>query len=408
MKRPAFTLDLGKYRKWLQQFGHHGRGFLLLSVCTLSFFLTLAIASLGQSKLQTSPVASMKGIAAHLSNEFFIDLLGLEVPHMREQKSTTVFSGQHVFGFVFRMLTDINPQDPKTLLSHEVAGLGLDSSILLRKPPGAAIDPWGPQDYPPDLTVSPGGGLGTDGSGGIPISPTPTATPEPNVTTSPKPEESPDTVRKAVLIYHTHNQESWVSELGLSPKEANKAHDKEINITLVGKRLKEQLEAKGIGVVHYTTDYSSTEKDYNWYRSYNYSRKTVQEALAANRDIEFVFDLHRDDSQRDQAVLEANGTTYARVFFVIGQKNKNWQQNEAFAAKLQEELEAILPGISRGIWAKKTSEGNAEYNQSLSPNSILIEVGSVHNTLDEAYRTADVLAEAIANLYWKMKEADKV
>ncbi|MNC59534.1 Stage II sporulation protein P (SpoIIP) [compost metagenome] len=64
--------------------------------------------------------------------------------------------------------------------------------------------------------------------------------------------------------------------------------------------------------------------------------------------------------------------------------------------------------MSRGIWGKSSGKGNnGEYNQSLSPTSVLIEVGGIDNTEAELKATAEVLADAIADLYWSSHQADK-
>mgnify|MGYP001196911739 FL=1 len=95
---------------------------------------------------------------------------------------------------------------------------------------------------------------------------------------------------------------------------------------------------------------------------------------------------------------------YAQVYFIVGTKNPNWKKNAEFANRIHKLLEQRMPGISRGVYAK-SHNGNAEYNQSLSPNSILMEIGGPYNTLEEMYRTADLLAELIADVY---RQAEKV
>ncbi|WP_438446196.1 stage II sporulation protein P [Gorillibacterium sp. sgz5001074] len=411
MKRTTFTLDLSKYRKLTQALGTMGRTYALLSATTLAAFLLVVAVGYGQTRMNASPASSMKGLAASVSNEFFLDMMGLEVPHLAEQKdAASTFSQKNVFGFMFRMLTDINLNDPKTLLAREIPGLGLDNSYLLRKPNGAEVGE-GPVEYAPANTQNGGQPQGPAGQGGVSPaatgSPAPSATPSPaasgaaTASPSPAPASHPTTDgKKVVLIYHSHNRESWVPELGLSDKDMNKAQDSKKNITLVGKELADRLEDKGIGAVHYNTDYATAIDQYNWYYSYKYSSKTVKEAFAANPDIQFVFDLHRDDSTKDKSTLTVDGKSYAKVFFIIGQKNPNWEKNEAFATQLQEKLEKKMKGLSRGIWAKSAHDGNAEYNQSLSPNSILIEIGGVFNTLEECKRTAGVLADVISDMYW--------
>jgi stage II sporulation protein P len=172
------------------------------------------------------------------------------------------------------------------------------------------------------------------------------------------------------------------------------------NITLVGKRLAQKLEEEGIGAQHSNTDYPTAIQNYRWELSYKYSMKTVKEALASNKDLKFIFDIHRDSQKRKYTTIDINGKSYAQVYFIIGHKNPNWEQNEAFATKIHEALDKKYPGISRGIWGKTAASGNAEYNQSLAADSVLIEVGGVDNTLEESYRTADALAEVISEIYW--------
>lgn len=204
-----------------------------------------------------------------------------------------------------------------------------------------------------------------------------------------------------VFIYHTHNRESWNSEVGEGEKNAS---SKSKNITLVGERLAEQLESRGVGAMVSNTDYPTTVPNYEWNYSYKYSKKTVKEAIASNDNLKFFFDLHRDSQERKYTTAEINGVSYAQVYFIIGQRNPHWKDNEAFAKSIHEKLEAKYPGLSRGIWGKTASSGNAEYNQSLAEQNVLIEVGGVDNTLEESYRTADVLAEIIAEIYEQSKK----
>ena len=42
-------------------------------------------------------------------------------------------------------------------------------------------------------------------------------------------------------------------------------------------------------------------------------------------------------------------------------------------------------GLSRGIFIKDRKSGNGVYNQDLSPNALLIEMGGVDNTPEELY-----------------------
>jgi len=212
--------------------------------------------------------------------------------------------------------------------------------------------------------------------------------------------------KKVAFIYHSHSRESWLPELkdkGIT--EAKYAEDAEMNITLVGERLAEQLEERGVGATHSKTDYPTAVKGYNWNFSYKYSRQTVVSAMASNKELTYFFDIHRDSQRREITTTEIDGKSYAQVYFIIGLRNENWEKNEAFATSIHNALEDKYPGLSRGIWGKGQKDGNGEYNQSLSENSVVIEIGGPENTLEESYRTADALAGVIAELYW---QAEKV
>jgi stage II sporulation protein P len=370
------------------------------------FFIILNLASYAQSKMNHAPTSSIKGLAATVSYSFFWDMLGLEVPHLIQDAQPSVLTQQNTIGFLFRLITDINPLDPKTLLAHEIPGLGNDNAFLLRQGQGTNLAA-APQDYMPVKQTK------TDKEQPSPATVIPpSSSPAKHLTATPsavpinKPVSTNAALNKnnVVLIYHSHNRESWVPELGIN--NPDKAYDEKINITLVGKRLAQDLQDLGIGAVDYSTDYTTAEKSFKFTYSYKYSAKTVREAFAANPSIQFVFDIHRDSQSRAITTKTINGKDYAQVLFIIGQKNPNWELNEQFATKIHEGMEKRLPGISRGIWGKSAHDGNAEYNQSLSPHNILVEIGGPYNTIEECNRTVDLLAHVIADLYLEMEKAD--
>ncbi|MCI3923204.1 stage II sporulation protein P [Paenibacillus sp. TRM 82003] len=212
--------------------------------------------------------------------------------------------------------------------------------------------------------------------------------------------------RKVAFIYHSHNRESWLPELeGTGKDRPNEAFDGEVNVSLLGERMQRKLEEDGVGAVHSDADYNTSVPSFNYNYSYKYSKTTVKEALAVHKDLVYIFDIHRDSQRRKTTTITIDGEDYAKLFFIIGQGNPNWEENEAFAKRIHEEMEAVLPGVSKGILTKGTKHGHGEYNQSLSSNSLLIEIGGVDNTLEESYRTIDALASIVAEL---VMEAEKV
>ncbi len=97
--------------------------------------------------------------------------------------------------------------------------------------------------------------------------------------------------------------------------------------------------------------------------------------------------------------MTINGVEYARTFFVIGGNHTNHKHNLHLAEELHNRLEEKYPGLSRGVIIKEGAGTNGLFNQDLSQQSILIEVGGVENSLDETYRSAEALADVFAEFY---------
>jgi stage II sporulation protein P len=168
---------------------------------------------------------------------------------------------------------------------------------------------------------------------------------------------------------------------------------------LVGNRLKEDLDRIGIGAEFSNKQYTNVY----YPRLYQASRQTVLTAVKENKSLKYFIDIHRDSRRRDQTTINIHGKPYARISFIIGGANPHWKENEQFAKKLHHRLEELYPGLSKGVFLKSHAEGNGEYNQSLSPRSILIEIGGVDNTLREEYRSAHAFAESFADVYFQAK-----
>lgn len=398
------TWNVGRMRHNLMRVLAMGQTFLLLSVLSGVFFLLLGVGGIAEKQLNTSPVSSMKGLASSLSSRFFISMVGMELPHMVPEKEMTSFSGKQMTNFVFQLLTDVNPSDPKSLVAREVPGLGADSPILLRTGSGNKTV-QAPEDYHP--------GAGADGSG--PDHPEPGDHPEPDAEPvqpeapdpgSTKAEPIPPGHKNIVMVYHSHPQESFNPVLGIDSTNPSSSKDM-MNVGLVGDALARELERKGVATLHSYENYAATVQNYSYNYSYKYSRQTVKEAMAQNGQLQYFIDIHRDSQRHEKTTTNINGLSYAQVYFIIGHGNENWRENEAFASSIHDRLEKSYPGISRGIWGKTSSQGNGEYNQSLSPQSILIEIGGIDNNKEELERTAGVLAEIIADIYWEGQKAEK-
>ncbi|SEH60161.1 stage II sporulation protein P [Halobacillus karajensis] len=282
----------------------------------------------------------------------------------------------------FQLLTSLTPNDPRSLLGREIPGLSSYNSQIIIAGKGTDYSTL-PIESEPPMTVDERGEVGEVEE-----------EKEDNGQTEEKPLGEKD-----IYIYHTHNTESFYPHL----PDTSTGHDGKVNITLVGERLSESLEERGIGSIVDTTDIASLlkEKGMKHYQSYDAMRPVVEEAISQNDDLKYFFDLHRDSLSREHTTANINGKDYARFAFVIGAEHPKYEQNLQFASEMHQRLEEKYPGISRGVITKKGSGVDGVYNQDLHPNAILIEFGGVHNNLDELYRSADIMAEVFSEYYFE-------
>jgi stage II sporulation protein P len=203
-------------------------------------------------------------------------------------------------------------------------------------------------------------------------------------------------IESKVLIYHTHNRESWLPELP-RVKLADLAYDANMNVTLLGRRLQKRLAEQGVSSIHKHPDYPSEVEAFQYARSYRYSAQTIQRVVTEHEDVRYFFDIHRDSQKRKHTTLVVDGKAYAQIYLIIGKKNPRWKENMRFAREIHEALERKIPGLSKGVWGKG-NHGNGEYNQSVAAESVLVEIGGVENTLTESNRTVDVLGRVIAQI----------
>lgn len=210
-----------------------------------------------------------------------------------------------------------------------------------------------------------------------------------------------------VYIYHTHNIESFSAET----KKADPVegfHDTK-NITLVGERLSQSLKKKGIHSIHDKTDIMAIleEKKQSFIDAYKISREPLEETLANNKTIEMVFDIHRDSRKRSETTITLNGKDYPRIAFIVSKTSINYEENLKFAELLHTYIEQKYPQLSRGVIVKDNQPNQNTYNQDLFGNSVLVEIGGYENTVDEEYRTVDVLSETIKEILSDWEEQKK-
>mgnify|MGYP000972413683 CR=1 FL=1 len=195
-----------------------------------------------------------------------------------------------------------------------------------------------------------------------------------------------------VLIYHTHTTEAFAGD--------TRTTDKARSVCAVGDRIAAQLTAGGIGVVHDTTYH-----DYPAYDgSYDRSRVTMQNDLKKYPTIQVTLDIHRDAMHRDdgtalKTTTVVNGKKAAQLMIISGcdddgtLKYPNWEYNLRLALRFQKALSDTYPSLARPLdfCARK-------YNQDMTKGSLLIEIGTDVNTLDEAEYTGELLGKVLAQV----------
>ena len=211
--------------------------------------------------------------------------------------------------------------------------------------------------------------------------------------------------KKVVFLYNSHNRESFLPHLP-DESDPDRAYHEEVNITKVSENLANALESNGIGTLVDDTDIMSILHENGWTygQSYTASRPVVEEAISQNEDFQYAFDIHRDSFPRDKTTKDIDGESYAKLLFVIGAENKNYEKNLELATDLHYLIDEKYPGLSKGIVTKEGPNSNGVYNQDLLENALLLEIGGYENTLEEMYRTADVVAEAFSELYWEAEQ----
>lgn len=377
------------------------RQFVVLSFITAFLFVMTGFLSLGGNKLMIAS-STVQQAATHISSLAILGWMGQEIPVLSEIVQTgSDRRTNSVSGFLFQLATSIQPGDLRSLLGRELPGMvTTDDARFVVAGKGASLSDFY-IEYPPHPKQV------IDASDAIPLSPKP-AENETDKTAEPlKPIAKPNTGgKKVVYVYNTHNRESWYSET--KPVGSSVDHPTR-NISMVGKHLSEALNERGIGADVSTDDIYqellNQKKDYAL--SYAQSLQVVKAAAENNRELHYFFDLHRDTAPRDRTTVTIKGKTYARVLFVIGKRNKSFEKNEAFATELHKLMEEMYPELSRGVMEKGAKTDHGEYNQSISPGSLLMEIGGTENTLQESYNTAEALADVFAAYYLKAEKVDK-
>ncbi|MBE6151334.1 MAG: hypothetical protein E7162_05945 [Firmicutes bacterium] len=193
-----------------------------------------------------------------------------------------------------------------------------------------------------------------------------------------------------IYIYNTHQTENYstdyLADYTITP-----------NIMIASYMLKENLEEYGI--YSYVEENSVKEvlnkNKWKYAKSYKVTREFMEKRNKEITTFKYYIDLHRDSVKKKYTTTTINGINYAKIMLLVGLDHKNYKENLEEATKINNLLNKMYPGISRGIYKKSGPGVNGIYNQDYSKYVFLFEIGGVENNISEVNNTITALSEVL-------------
>ena len=187
-----------------------------------------------------------------------------------------------------------------------------------------------------------------------------------------------------ILMYCTHTDESYV------PTDGTESKPQGGGILKVAETLKGAIEEKGGKAVLDETNHSPHDAG-----AYSRSRRTLAKLMRENGPIAAALDVHRDAVPADQYKTDVDGKEVSKVRVVIGGRNQNSAANKEFAYKLKAAADDKYPDLIKDIYI-----GKGNYNQEVSPHSLIVECGSHETPRDQVEASMPMLAEAVCQVVY--------
>lgn len=204
-----------------------------------------------------------------------------------------------------------------------------------------------------------------------------------------------DVENPIVYIYNSHQLENYNNSnleiYGITP-----------NVLMASYLLKEKLNQKGISTIVEDTNLTEFLELNNWNHamSYRASRIFMLDKQNTYKSLKYYIDIHRDSVSKELSTVTINDKSYARILFVVGLEHNNYQKNLDLANKINNLFNEHYKGLSRGVLKKEGTNVDGIYNQDISENAMLIEIGGVDNNIDEVLNTVNAITD-ILSMYIK-------
>lgn len=213
--------------------------------------------------------------------------------------------------------------------------------------------------------------------------------------------EVTDKSEPLVLIFHTHTTESYLlSDNGVFYEDyETRSFDPAKNMVRVGDEICRVLSENGIGYIHDTNIY-----DESYDGAYSRSRVTVEKYLEEYPSIQIVLDVHRDaiyysDTSHCKPTAEIDGKKAAQIMIITGAEEgyitdfPDWEDNLRFALCFQKTAEESFPGLMKPLYFCQR-----KYNMDTAKCSLLLEIGTDANTLEEALYSANMTGKILTEI----------
>lgn len=300
---------------------------------------------------------TVQGLTGQIDNRVLEFILNNALPVISPPENNLKTNGSMILKLGLNLLSGVKIEDPLTYLKSEIPMMAL---IPVEPVTADSFDETGTDDI-------------SEPSQANQESPT-----------QPAVENKIASETPLIALYNTHTSETYELTDGLAHLKGKAG-----GITLVSREMQKAIEEK----YKIAVTYSPVLHDLSFNKSYVESEKTVKQILKDNSNLEMIFDIHRDGSMsREQSIVKINGKNVARILIVVGTNARadhpKWRENLEFARKIAAKLDAMYPGLCRGVSIKQ-----GRYNQQYSPHAILVEIGSSKNTTEEAVESGRLFAD---------------
>lgn len=376
-----------RFKAWKKTVGASRKGGIFVVSIVLLFILIGLLTSVKPAYRISLDILTRW--TNEIDRSTFLHVLGMENRMFRQHLEQGEYEMPRTSEMFLQVATSIKIDDPRTFLGGELPGFNTFGNTIIVAGEGTDYTNLSVESSPPlKHVLEERNAIMEEALEEDPVDP-------PMI-------ESKD----VVFLYNSHNRESFLPHLP-EVTEPDKAFHNEVNIGKVSEKFAQKIGTFGIGSQVDDTDimHLLNEKEWTYSQSYQASRPVVEEALATNKDIQYIFDFHRDSLPRDKTTKDIDGVAHGKILFVVGAEFPTYEKNLELATTLHYLIEEKYPGLSRGVLTKEGSGTNGVFNQDVLENALLVEFGGYDNTLEELYRTSDKFAEIFSDYYW---EAEKV